>query len=172
MKLATILASAPFIAHQVLASLNCTVVAPTLTQKFCEWDGCQSYATATAGQIVHAGCRADCSTEQEPWLQLYDGSFIRATNETLKGCRYHCKPYAITGLPYCFQERANFTGIAPAASVCTVSSTSGLASQVPAPKTLGIEPPAFPSISTLCSLGMTAPMPPATPKPVARKWDA
>lgn len=55
----------PFLAGQALASLNCTVVSPTLTKRYCEWDGCQAYETAVASDIVHAGCRADCDTNEE-----------------------------------------------------------------------------------------------------------
>jgi len=40
--------------------------------------------------------RCSVLTNLSPWLQLYDGSFIR-TNEVLANCRYFCSPYAITG---------------------------------------------------------------------------
>jgi hypothetical protein len=50
---------------QALASLNCTVVAPTVTLRECEWEGCAARATAKAGDVLHAGCRADCSTKDE-----------------------------------------------------------------------------------------------------------
>jgi hypothetical protein len=110
---ALIVLSAASLFQQALASLNCTVVAPVVTARACEWDGCKAAHTAKAGDILHAGCRADCSTLDEygnprpdrtlaltlppsPWLQLYDGSFVR-TNDALANCRYHCKPYAITG---------------------------------------------------------------------------
>lgn len=62
MKTTAILIAIPALA---LASLNCTIIAPSVTQRYCEWERCQPHATATAGQIVHAGCRADCSTEEE-----------------------------------------------------------------------------------------------------------
>ncbi|KAF2177614.1 hypothetical protein K469DRAFT_807313 [Zopfia rhizophila CBS 207.26] len=168
MKLAAALALAPFIFERAFASLNCTIVEPTVTQRYCEWDGCQPFATAKAGDVIHAGCRADCSDEKEPWFQLYDGSFIRATN--LTGCRYHCQPYAVTGLPYCYWER-NQT--APAQTKCGASSTSGLESKIQAPKTLGPEPPPFGSIVSKCSLSVAPPTPPPITAPSASKrWAA
>lgn len=71
------------------------------------------------------------------------------------------------GLPYCFQEKANFTASPLSPTVCPISSAAGLASKVPAPKTLGIEPPPFPSIISLCSL---TPSPKPTPAP--KMWKA
>lgn len=50
---------------QALASLNCTVVAPTLTKRLCESDACAAYDTVEAGANLHAACRADCSTDDE-----------------------------------------------------------------------------------------------------------
>lgn len=50
---------------QALASLNCTVAAPTLTKRLCESDACAAYDTVEAGANLHAACRADCSTDDE-----------------------------------------------------------------------------------------------------------
>ncbi|TPX16476.1 uncharacterized protein E0L32_003770 [Thyridium curvatum] len=148
MKYLTVIA-VPFLAGQALASLNCTVVSPTLTKRYCEWDGCQAYETAVASDIVHAGCRADCDTNEDPWLKLYDGSYIRAADkDTIKDCRYHCVPFPITGLPHCYEEAGK-----RAPTNCADSSASGLASKIPAPQTLGTEPPPFSDIVTKCSLG-------------------
>jgi hypothetical protein len=55
----------PLFVEQAAASLNCTLAAPVITKRYCEWDGCQAYATAAAGEVLHAGCRADCSTDEE-----------------------------------------------------------------------------------------------------------
>ncbi len=64
MKLATLaIAASPFLG-QALTSLTCTVVAP-VTARYCAWDGCKAHATAKAGDVFHAGCRADCSTLDE-----------------------------------------------------------------------------------------------------------
>jgi len=52
-------------AGQVTASLNCTVIAPTLTKRLCEADSCPAYDTVSAGVSLHAACRADCSTDDE-----------------------------------------------------------------------------------------------------------
>jgi hypothetical protein len=54
----------PFVG-QALASLNCTVVAAAVTQRYCEWEGCKAHATAKVGDVLHAGCRADCSSLDE-----------------------------------------------------------------------------------------------------------
>jgi len=62
--LAFALVVAPFVG-QALASLNCTVVANTVTLRECEWDECAPRATAVAGDVLHAGCRADCSSLDE-----------------------------------------------------------------------------------------------------------
>lgn len=50
---------------QAAASLNCTVIAPTLTKRLCEADSCPAYDTISAGVSLHAACRADCSTDDE-----------------------------------------------------------------------------------------------------------
>ncbi|RDL41103.1 uncharacterized protein BP5553_01082 [Venustampulla echinocandica] len=153
------IAALPLFVQQAMASLNCTLVSATATERYCEWDGCQAYATATPGAILHAGCRADCSTNEDSWFQLYDGAFVRTEN--LEGCNYHGAAFPITGkneypqpcsstapsvihwltasgLPHCYEEKQ-----LPAPTNCPESSASGLASKIPAPVTLGPEPPAF-----------------------------
>ncbi|KAF2841889.1 hypothetical protein M501DRAFT_1013273 [Patellaria atrata CBS 101060] len=188
--LALLSVSAAVLVGQAAASLNCTVTAPTVTQRYCEWEGCQVFATAVANKTIHAGCRADCSTNEDPWFQLYDGSFLR-TNE-LSGCRYHCLPYAITGkplpltplsstlsipkqeyfllfqgLPYCWEERN-----LPSPTNCAASSSSGLASAIPAYGTLGPEPPPFGNQGP-CSLDTRAPFRAVmTPAPRMVEWKA
>ncbi|KAK1750169.1 hypothetical protein QBC47DRAFT_125866 [Echria macrotheca] len=89
---------------QALGLLSCTVVAPTLTKRLCEADSCQAYDTIAAGSILHAACRADCSTDDDPWLKLYDGTFVRAHSAAVAGCRYSCQPYAVLGLPRCHEQ--------------------------------------------------------------------
>ncbi|OAA59593.1 hypothetical protein SPI_05791 [Niveomyces insectorum RCEF 264] len=129
------------------ASLNCTVVAPVVTLRDCEWDGCAAHATATAGAVLHAGCRADCSTQDDPWLKLYDGTYVR-TNDALANCRYFCEPYAITGLPTCAWEH-NETDPGPGLAFCAASSLMGVATtKLLGPSTLGTEPPAFSGVAT------------------------
>ena len=52
--------------HKSFGSLNCTYVAASAaTERFCEWDGCQAYTTVPVGSIVHATCRANCSSDDE-----------------------------------------------------------------------------------------------------------
>ena len=53
----------PFV-QQVVASLNCTAVAP-VTARECEWDDCKARTTIKVGEVLHAGCRADCSSFNE-----------------------------------------------------------------------------------------------------------
>jgi len=64
MKLGIITVAALSLVQQAFASLNCTAVAP-VTARYCEWEGCKAYATAKVGDVLHAGCRADCSTLDE-----------------------------------------------------------------------------------------------------------
>lgn len=129
-----------------IASLNCTVVAPTVTMRDCEWDDCRVHATATAGAVLHAGCRADCSTLDTPWLRLYDGSYVRAGGAELANCRYFCKPYAVAGLPTCAWEH-NQTD--PGLAFCAASSLMGAATtKLLGPTTLGLEPSPMAGVPT------------------------
>ena len=53
------------LARLAVASLNCTVAGPSVTQRLCEWEECQPIAYPTSGELMHAGCRADCSSTDE-----------------------------------------------------------------------------------------------------------
>ncbi|KAF2255183.1 hypothetical protein BU26DRAFT_500795 [Trematosphaeria pertusa] len=134
MKTTAILIAIPALA---LASLNCTIIAPSVTQRY--------YTTASPMQ---SPVRPYPLTQSCLVLSSFKIQFVNAL---------------WPGLPYCYQERGNFTAPPLAATVCPTSSASGMASKVAAPTTLGIEPPPFPSIVSLCSLG-GAPPPTAAPK--------
>jgi len=64
MKTTTVALAALALAQQALASLNCTAVAP-VTARECEWDDCAARTTVKVGEVLHAGCRADCSSLSE-----------------------------------------------------------------------------------------------------------
>lgn len=65
MQLALSLAVLAVLCGQALASLNCTVAARTLTKRLCESNSCPVFQTVARGEILHAACRADCSTDNE-----------------------------------------------------------------------------------------------------------
>jgi len=96
-----------------------------------------------------------------PWLQLYDGSFVK-TNQLLANCRYFCNPYEITGLPTCAWEH-NVTD--PGLSVCAASSIMGVANKIAKTLTLGSEPAPFngvPTAGSACDWTKTPASLPAT----------
>ncbi|KAK5655625.1 hypothetical protein OQA88_5556 [Cercophora sp. LCS_1] len=133
---------------QALASLNCTVAAPTLTKRLCESDACAAYDTVEAGANLHAACRADCSTDDDPWLKLYDGTYVRASSATVSGCRYFCQPYNVLGLPRCHEE----------AGSAKPDCSSTLKPRSPVPIPLAPEAAPLPAIASLCNLPVSSPV--------------
>ncbi|KAK4444581.1 hypothetical protein QBC34DRAFT_474538 [Podospora aff. communis PSN243] len=101
MHLTSALAVLAIVSGRALAAINCTVAAPTLSKRLCESNACPVHQTVVRGDNIHAACRAYCSTDDEPWVKLYDGTYVLATKETLSGCRNFCQPYSIMGLPRC-----------------------------------------------------------------------
>ncbi|KAK0614609.1 hypothetical protein B0T14DRAFT_570528 [Immersiella caudata] len=97
MRLSSALALVAIVSGKALAAINCTVAAPTLTKRLCESNACPVHQTVVRGDNIHAACRAYCSTDDEPWVKLYDGTYVLATKETLSGCRNFCQPYSIQG---------------------------------------------------------------------------
>ena len=65
MRFSTVAAAVIPLAGQALASLNCTMIAEVVTAYNCEWEGCEARGTHEVNEVLHAGCRADCSTEEE-----------------------------------------------------------------------------------------------------------
>ncbi|KAK3984215.1 hypothetical protein QBC44DRAFT_22263 [Cladorrhinum sp. PSN332] len=83
------------------ASVHCTVIGSSLVKRMCEFDDCPSTGYAHAGQVLHAGCLADCSTEADPWVKLLDDTYVRATDATVTGCHSFSKPSSVKDLPRC-----------------------------------------------------------------------
>ncbi|KAK4463049.1 hypothetical protein QBC42DRAFT_285891 [Cladorrhinum samala] len=86
---------------QALASVQCTVRGSSLVKRMCEFDNCPSTGFARAGQVLHAGCLADCSTEADPWVKLLDDTYVRATEATISNCQSSSTPSSIKDLPRC-----------------------------------------------------------------------
>ncbi|GAB1313757.1 hypothetical protein MFIFM68171_03967 [Madurella fahalii] len=82
-------------AGQAVATLNCIAIRSTLVKRQCEFDACPAVGHATVGEILSADCLADCSTENDPWLKLTDGTYVRATSASVIGCRSGSEPYPV-----------------------------------------------------------------------------
>jgi hypothetical protein len=52
------------LAGSALASLNCTLLVDAV-ERYCEYDDCPAHGQLKKGDVVHAGCRADCSSDTE-----------------------------------------------------------------------------------------------------------
>ncbi|KAK3377507.1 hypothetical protein B0H63DRAFT_546961 [Podospora didyma] len=150
MKVLTVLGSAAILTGQVAASLNCTVMLPALTKRLCEFDSCPAFGTATAGEVIHAGCVADCSSADDPWLKLHDGTFVQASDATLQGCQNFCEASSINTLPRCHQ----LTGL-PKPTNCSASLMVQLALIDKNPTPLGAEMPPTKILAAKCSLPWT-----------------
>ncbi|KAK3373124.1 hypothetical protein B0T24DRAFT_622167 [Lasiosphaeria ovina] len=140
------------LAGQASASLSCTVVPPTLSKRLCEFDACPAYDTATAGQVLRAACVADCSTADDLWLKLYDGTFVRANDATLQGCRSFCEPRSVTDimaeLPRCHVA----AGVSKPAS-CAGPSVSQLTAK---PTPVDEAPPPLMAVAARCNSPLSA----------------
>ncbi|KAK4160562.1 hypothetical protein QBC43DRAFT_292784 [Cladorrhinum sp. PSN259] len=103
------------------ASVHCTVTGSSLVKRMCEFDNCPSTGHAHVGQVLHAGCLADCSTEADPWVKLLDDTYVRATEATLTACHSFSKPSSIKDLPRCHVQSRS-----PKPSNCATLSASRL----------------------------------------------
>ncbi|KAK0742575.1 hypothetical protein B0T21DRAFT_409375 [Apiosordaria backusii] len=106
---------------QSIASVHCTVVQPDLVKRMCEFDNCPSIGYVKRGQLIHAACLADCSTLEDPWVKLFDDTFIRAKAYNLKDCHTFGKDAAIRDLPRCHSLDSR-----PKPTDCAIVSTSPL----------------------------------------------